>query len=49
MKRKMSKWTECYDYDHHQVVQIYYYQFVYFLLYIKDKENPVTCLGGPKG
>jgi hypothetical protein len=28
MKRKMSKWTEDYDYDDDQVVQIYSYQFV---------------------
>jgi hypothetical protein len=26
-KRKMSKWTEYYDYDHHQVGQISCYQF----------------------
>ena len=34
MKRKLSKWTEYYGYDdddRHQVVQIYYYQFVIFL------------------
>jgi len=28
MKRKMSKWTEDYDYDDDQAVQIYSYQFV---------------------
>jgi hypothetical protein len=35
VQKKMRKWTEYYDWDHHhQVVQIYFYQFViYFLLY----------------
>ena len=31
MEREMSKWTECYGYDHQQAVQICCYQVVTFL------------------
>ena len=42
MKREMSKWTECYYYDHHQqAVQIYYYQFNMNMYVILSS----TCFG----